>query len=208
MEKHTIILDPGHGGIDPRAGKYVTAGKRSFHPVDGAVYYEGVEMRKFAKVWGQILETAGYDVQFTVNPNDYRDVPLSERSRIVNRIAADKKCLLFPIHSNAANDPTAHGHEVFTSRGITHSDYISKFWINEMEKCFPGIKMRKDCIDGFPDKEAGFHMIKKTICPALYIELLFHTNDAEVRILRSEGFKRATGNVLLATIKRYEEWLK
>jgi hypothetical protein len=38
-----IGLDAGHGGL--KNGVYQTAGKRSNHPVDGEVFYEGVNNR-------------------------------------------------------------------------------------------------------------------------------------------------------------------
>lgn len=206
MGKHRIILDPGHGGVNPSTGEYVTPGKRSFHPVDGAVYFEGEEMRAFACTWEHILKKAGYEVVFTVKPNDFRDVSVSERIRIANAFHAQKPSILIPIHSNAADSPTAHGHEVFTSPGVTNSDYLARFWMEEFEKAFPNIHIRKNCSNGFCDKEANFGLLTKTKCVAIYLELLFHTNDAEVRILRSQDFKDKTGQALLNAIKKYEQW--
>jgi N-acetylmuramoyl-L-alanine amidase len=208
MGKHRIILSPGHGGINPATGKYVTSGKRSFHPVDGAVYYEGVENRLIAKEWAKILRNNGYEVVFTVDPDDFRDVSLSERVRIANKFHAEKPSLLFPIHSNGVTSPHAHGHEVFTSPGETNSDHLAKFWIQEFESSFPDIHIRKDLTDGFPDKEANFTEIIQTHCPAVYLELLFHTNDKEVRILRDWKFRLQTGLAMVRAIKSYERWSK
>ncbi|WP_107039961.1 N-acetylmuramoyl-L-alanine amidase family protein [Brumimicrobium mesophilum] len=207
MGKHRIILDPGHGGVNPSTGQYVTPGKRSFHPVDGAVYYEGEIMRAYACTWANILRNAGYEVVFTVEPTDYTDVSLNERIRKVNTFHAQKKSILVPIHSNGVRNPTAHGHEVFTSPGVTNSDQLATFWIEEFEAMFPNIHVRKDFSDGYPDKEANFMMLTLSNCVAIYLELLFHTNDAEVRILRSQEFKEKTGQALLRAIIKYEQWL-
>lgn len=210
MSKLRVILDAGHGGINPTTGQYVTSGKRSLKPVDGAVYYEGVGNRVFAQVWAKVLEAAGYDVQYTVDPTEWKDIPLSTRARRVNELHAQKPSVLVSIHSNAAHSNLASGHEVFTSPGITVSDTLAKYWVQEFEKGFPtkyfDIRMRKDMRDGFPDKEAAFTMLTRTNCPAILIELLFHTNDAEVRLLRSKTFQEKTANALLRAIKEFEKW--
>jgi hypothetical protein len=82
-----ILLDPGHGGWDGE--KYVTPGKRSLHPVDGSWYYEGVENRKIALMWSDILEKHGHDVYFTVDPDDCRDISLTERVKIADALRPD-----------------------------------------------------------------------------------------------------------------------
>jgi len=207
MGKHRIILDPAHGGVNPLTGQYVTPGKRSFHPVDGAVYFEGEEMRAYACTWSQIFRKAGYEVVFTVDPNDPKDIALSQRVRKVNAFHAQKKSIVFPIHSNAATSPQAHGHEVFTSPGVTNSDQLATFWLEEFKVSQPQIHVRKDLTDGDGDKESRFAMLTQTNCVAVYLEMLFHTNDVEVRILRSQTFKEETGQALLRAVKKYEQWL-
>ena len=73
-ELPVVILDPGHGGMDPETKKYVTPGKRSNHPVDDQIFYEGVNNRITAKEWGTILQNLGFKVEFTVTPDNYRDI--------------------------------------------------------------------------------------------------------------------------------------
>jgi N-acetylmuramoyl-L-alanine amidase len=128
--------------------------------------------------------------------------------RIANKLHAEKPSLLIPIHSNGVTNPTAHGHEVFTSPGETNSDQLATFWVEEFESTFPNIHVRKDTTDNDPDKEANFTELTQTACPAIYLELLFHTNDAEVRILRDWKFRLQTGLALMRAIKSYERCLK
>ena len=58
-----IGIDCGHGGLDEN-GNYVTAGKRSPHPVDGKWFYEGVNNRKYGIEYAQVLEKFGHEVVF------------------------------------------------------------------------------------------------------------------------------------------------
>ena len=49
MSKKIWLLDPGHGGLDPETGKYVTSGKRSPKWEDGSQYFEGLVIETLLK---------------------------------------------------------------------------------------------------------------------------------------------------------------
>ncbi len=192
--KPTILIDCGHGGLNDKE-IYVTPGKRSRHPVDGKFWYEGHEMRILGKEWAKILRSFGYKVKFVVDPDDYTDVPLRQRSQIANELHQKEYCILASLHTNADSDSSprpgaAHGHEVYTSPGITPSDHWAKFWIHQFKRSYFGdTRIRKDLSDGFPDKEAFFHMVTRTAMPAILLEMDFHTNDEAVRRMRLWNWK-------------------
>jgi N-acetylmuramoyl-L-alanine amidase len=203
VNKPLIILDPGHGAINPATGKYVTPGKASRHEVDGSFYFEGVGNRVFAKVWKDILCTYGYEVEFTVSPDDWEDMPLHERTARANKLARRKDAVLISIHSNAARSSRARGHEAFTYFGFTQSDVITEKWLTNFNKKFPDIPLRSDRTDGDLDKEANFAVVRETNFPAVLIELLFHTNDDDVLMLRDCQFQKETGVLLAESLYQY-----
>jgi N-acetylmuramoyl-L-alanine amidase len=215
VSKLRVIIDPGHGGINPQTGQYVTSGKRSRHPVDGEVYFEGQVMRVYAKEFRKVLETAGYEVVFTVDPDDWRDVSLRERSDIAKRLHKEKPSVLVSLHTNADSDSApnrgvANGHEVYTSPGVDDSDFLAKYWIEFFELIYKGeVRIRKDERDGFPDKEARFHMLTQTRpMPAILIEFLFHTNDSDVRRLRDWHFRLQCAIAFRRALDKFQEYLK
>lgn len=196
-----IGLDAGHGGL--KNGIYQTKGKRSNHPVDGEWFYEGVNNRIYAKHWAQLLEKYGNEVVFITDPNDYVDVPLTERVRIANSLNLD---LLVSIHSNAASSSNARGHEVFTSPGETKADIFAKYWGDEFKSTFPDIAYRHGK-SGANDKEELFTIIagNRHIKPnyeGILIELEFHTNDDAVRLMRGWDFRFRTGLCLCRAIEK------
>ena len=190
-----IGIDAGHGGL--KNGVYQTKGKRSLHPVDGEVFYEGVNNRLYAKEWGALLEKYGHEVVYIVDPDDPTDVPLSTRVTIANSKDLD---LLVSIHSNGAKSSKARGHEVFTSIGETKSDEYAEAWGKEFIDTFPDITYRFGQGKAH-DKEAKFTMVTATKCPAILIELEFHTNDDAVRLMRSWDFRLKTGLCLCRALK-------
>jgi N-acetylmuramoyl-L-alanine amidase len=185
-----IGLDAGHGGL--KNGVYQTAGKRSLHPVDGEVFYEGVNNRLYAKKYATVLTNLGHEVVYIVDPTDPTDVPLSTRVTIANAKDLD---LLVSIHSNAAGTPSARGYEVFTAPNASAtSKKAADLWITEMQRSFPTLKNRGH-------KTANFTMIARPKCPSILLELEFHSNDEAVRLLRSWEFSLQTALVLSRVVK-------
>jgi N-acetylmuramoyl-L-alanine amidase len=200
MQK-VVILDPGHGGINPSTGQYVTPGKRSPIWKDGSVYYEGVGNRHIVELAGRILAARGVKVLYTVSPNDWQDVSLSKRVKIANdHYRQNPTAFLISVHSNASDNPQANGYEVFTSPGQTKSDAIATLWFKEHGKLFPALKGRPDNKDGDVDKEEKFTIINDTRCPAILIETMFHTNEKECKILQSTCGVRDVATAIVNTI--------
>lgn len=211
MSKLTFILDPGHGGINPSTGQYTTSGKRSPKMEDGFVYYEGVGNRAIALKVGAKLKQLGIKFAYTVTPTEWQDVSLTERVRRVNAlIAKGEKCVLISIHSNAQGTggwTSAGGFEVYTSPGQDASDPLATIWHQEMTKEFKELKPRQDTADKDADREARFQMIMSPKCPSFLVEMAFHTNLIETKLLSSEAGQNRFASVLAKTIQRIEnEW--
>lgn len=204
MSQKVVILDAGHGGVNPLTGKYVTKGKRSPIWPDGSVYYEGVGNREIVKFAAKFFkELCGQPVKvlYTVDPDNYQDVALSTRVRIANdHYRKHRNAFLVSVHSNGYKLPSAHGTEVFTSPGLTRSDAIATTWMQEIGKYFPGLRKRTDFDDGDIDKEAKFTIINDTACPAILIESMFHTNPEECKMLMNPLNQAKIARAIVRTV--------
>ncbi len=180
-----FLIDAGHGGIHPTTKEYVTAGKRS---PDGK-FYEGVNNRINAKLIVTDLNSQGINSELLFDT--WRDVSLSQRVKKVNELAKEKDVVLISIHSDAASNDwsSAKGISVYTSKGHTRSDDYATIMYNELEERFKDItNMRPDRFsDGDPDKESQFYILTKTTCPAMLLELGFHTNKEEVELMQTDA---------------------
>jgi len=89
----TIVIDPGHGGVDKGAQR-------------GTIIESEIALNVAKKLAERLKEDARFRVILTRD----RDVSLSlsERAAIANREKAD---LFVSIHANASHDPRAHGVE-------------------------------------------------------------------------------------------------
>ena len=167
MSNYLWILDAGHGGMIN--GKYQTKGKRSPVWPDGRQLFEGELNRALVDRIATMLDFVNVDYIKLVDTQE--DVPLRTRSREINKIyAGDRRAIVVSIHANAGGGT---GWEVFTSPGQTKSDVIAKIFYEEHEKDFPNLRFRSDYSDQDPDKEAKFHMLTQTNCPAILTENFF-----------------------------------
>lgn len=167
-----ILVDSGHGGMIN--GKYQTAPAKMFVHKDGTTAYEGVINRNIKKNLFAQMDAVGLPY-IDICPTDL-DTSLNTRCKVINTYAdayGVDNCLLISLHSNAGD---GNGFEIWTTPGKDKSDGYATLFSNLFEKTFPTIKVRKDVVDGDPDKESLFYILKNTKCPAILPEWLFFDN--------------------------------
>lgn len=196
MSEVLFILDNGHGGLNPSTGKYVTPGKRSPKFDDGSTLYEGVNNRINTELIIEGLEAAGMDAIDIVN--DWRDIPLNERVRRANELARDNNCVYISIHSDANGNgihwDNASGIGVYQyTNASSNSVKLATFLRQELNCNFHGIAKDRKI------KKANFYVLRKTSCPAVLLELGFHTNfDEAQRMLTFEWREKIVNSIVSA----------
>ena len=203
MSKKVWLLDPGHGGLNPDTGKYMTSGKRSPKWSDGTQYFEGVGNRDIVKRIVKKCADAGILALDIVN--DWQDVSLSTRVNRANAIYEYyKNAIYVSVHSNGFSKESAHGYSVYTSPGQTKSDRLADILLGYMELEFPDHKLRKDMSDTDRDKEASFYVLRKTRMPAILSENFFMTNKRECDLLLTPAFRDRIATCHFKMIQKVE----
>lgn len=193
MNQKTIILENGHGSQTP--------GKRSPIWGDGSQLLEWEFNRDIVRRIAAMLKAEGIKFEILV-PED-NDVSLPERCRRANVIHADcgNNAVLFSIHGNAGGGT---GWECYTSVGETKADAIATVLCEEAEKEFApdGWKMRFDYVDGDPDKESQFYILKHTVCPAVLSENFFMDTEKDCRFMMTDAGRERIAKIHYNAIKR------
>lgn len=213
VPKYVIYLDAGHGGVDVD-GRYTTRGKSFKHSKgefhDGTMFYEGVSNRLSADILKPMLESEGFEVVVIYEP--VADISLTERVNRANSHWRNGKRpgLLISLHSNAVSAERAgqaRGFLVYTSVGETPSDVIAHDLLDEYEKIFPNLRVRRDSRNSGPDYEANFTMLSRTVMPAILPENLFFDNYDDAVLLMSKeyhkGYCQALVNTCIKARNRY-----
>jgi len=185
----TILIDAGHGGLDPTTGKYTTPGKKQYYFEQHNVHvYEGEINRSYAEVLRQMLHTHGYRVYDVNHP--WQDTPLKDRVDLANTLHRIMGGAIYiSLHNNAASPSLsgtgsrASGTEGYTMQGHSSSDVIIQHQFEALGQYLPGRKIRRDCTDGDDDKEALFYVLKNTHCPAVLWEFGFFDNWPDYRYI-------------------------
>jgi N-acetylmuramoyl-L-alanine amidase len=174
-----IMLDAGHG--------YNTPGKRS---PDGMREYEFT--RAVANYARDLL--ANYqNVTVYFSHSDQEDVPLQERTNKANRLNVD---IFVSIHANAFGNGgwnSAGGIEtyVYPTRPPVAYQLAQKIQRNLVLST--GLANRGV-------KTADFHVLRETKMDAVLAECGFYTNQNEVKLLRSETYRRTIAEAIVKSL--------
>lgn len=194
MKPLTVILDAGHGKETP--------GKRSPQLDNGNCLFEWKFTREVCNKIYCLLQTEG--IKCILANTDDVDYKLSERAtRINNLFNKEKKlghsAIMISVHGNAAGCgdwKTAHGWEVFSTKGTTNSDKLAKCFCNVFKNIFPDKRLRGH-------KEENFTIIYKTNCPCVLTENFFYDNKEECELMLSEEGQMKIAELHVEAIKEY-----
>ncbi len=222
----TLVIDPGHGGVDPGAlGK--SAKEKDINLKVSKLFAEMVE-EEYPEV--RIIFTRTTDVQ----------IPLVKRANIANDANAD---LFISIHSNASKSRSAKGCETFTlGAGSSAEAKAAAMYENEVilseenfEEIYKGFDPRSsesyiifELMRG-QDMErsaelaqmvqkgmvknsklynrgvssAGFLVLHRTVMPKILVELGFISNREEERFIASKEGQRKLAKGIFEGFSEY-----
>ncbi len=224
-DEDVIVLDPGHGGIDP-----------------GASGTSGVQEKEmaldYAKEIKRQLEKSG---KYTVILTRDRDVflPLRERVRIARAAGAD---LFLSLHLNANDSHGVRGFSAYTlsetasdkeagdlAEAENKSDIIggvdldqyspdvasilidfAQSKTNEQSVAFARDSLVKEVgkaskLSTRPWRAAGFAVLKAPDVPSVLIEMGYVTNRKEEKLLLDRGYRKQLSSTIVEAIERYFE---
>lgn len=222
VQKRTIVIDPGHGGVDP-----------------GAIGVSGIYEKHItlaaARDLKEYLEKTG---RFTVHLTRDRDVFIRLRSRI--EIAREKKADLFlSIHADTIRNTKVRGLSVYTlsekasdkeaaelaerenksdliagidlsheSAEVTNIliDLAQRETMNQSARLASllvgELKTRVKVLRN-PHRFAGFAVLKAPDVPSVLIELGFLSNRDDERALRSRAHRRKVAQSIAGAVDAY-----
>jgi N-acetylmuramoyl-L-alanine amidase len=217
-----VVLDPGHGGLDPGASS------RS-----GTLEKDVV--LAFARAVKENLEaTQRYSVLMTRDSDSF--ISLADRVRFARRQHAD---LLIAIHADALRGPTVRGATVYTLSekasdaeaqalaekengvdilaGVAHaedSEQIAGILIDLTQRetknssVFLARRLVRQLkpvtlLTGHPHRSAGFRVLKAPDVPSVLLELGYLSNRADERLLRSTEWRRKMAKAMVGAVDSY-----
>ena len=205
MKETVLLVDSGHGGIDPETGEYTTpieTGKRfyfeekEFH--SEGWFYEGVSNRVIAAEFIAQATRAGFICVPVYPPS--ADSSLMRRINFANHYynEVNRKCVFLSFHSNAFQQ-TNQGLQVYHYPNSTAGKALAEAVIATTQKTFLDYGSNFP----YPLKNAEFAVLRGTIAPAILLELGFFDNLKDVNLLFSNGFRVDIVNSIVSGLDKY-----
>ncbi len=224
-----VVIDAGHGGVDPGAPMRTKNGLRE----------KDIALQVALKL-GNALKLRGIDVVYTRTRDTL--IALADRGRLANKAGGD---VFISVHVNAANklwrNPgAARGFETyflaeaktedarrveameneamrFETEGTADSSDPLSFILRDMEQnqylresadLADIVQRRLSQVHPGPNrgvKQAGFHVLLTALMPAILLEIGFGTNTADAAFLSSPVRQQAIARVLADATAEYLE---
>lgn len=224
----TVVIDPGHGGVDPGA-----LGRKSKE--------KDINMN-VSKLLASMIDDKHPEVKVIFTRTTDVKIPLVQRADIANKANAD---LFISIHSNASKSKTANGCETFTlGAGSSVEAKAAAMYENEVilsednfEEIYKGFDPRssesyiifelirnhdmelsaeiaqmvqvgmvkESKLTNRGVSSAGFLVLHRTVMPSILVELGFITNSKDENLIASkEGQKKLAKGIFEGFSKYYE----
>lgn len=214
-----VLLDFGHGGVNPLTGVYTTAPNKMFNHRgsdhkfhSGTTIYEGVLNRQIGVHVMELLTNVG--IAYAKVAHDWIDTPLYSRVNLANQIARanpQERHVYISIHNNASSKDgktpgKGRGTEVFTTPGQNNSDKWASTYIHNLGQMlrvhglFEAIPIRGDWADGDADKEANFQVIRGANMPAILVECLFFDNLEDAKMIFDPSIQLIFATAIVSTV--------
>ncbi|MGI6037990.1 MAG: N-acetylmuramoyl-L-alanine amidase [Limnochordia bacterium] len=173
-----VVIDPGHGGIDPGAlGPSGTMEKDIV--LDVALRLQ------------RLLEAVGVEVLMTRTDDRYVDFPDRVRDARV-----DRAHIFISIHANAFRFQEAQGTETFFHPAREDSrplaECLQEALVNSLGRIDRGVKNRRD-----------LYVLREARIPAVLVEIAFLNHPEEEALLVTEEFRQLSAEGLFTGISQY-----
>ena len=220
--KHVVVIDAGHGGIDPGASGI------------SGTYEKHITLAIAKQLRDKLQSTGRYKVVLTRDRDVF--IPLRERTAIARRAGAD---LFLSLHADTFRDKSVRGASVYTLSerasdkeaqalaerenkadliaGVDLSatssdlsfillDMAQRDTKNQSSKFAETLVKdiaRSNKVLRNPHRFAGFAVLKAPDVPSVLIELGFLSNKYDERALRSKKNRAKLANAIKTSINRY-----
>jgi N-acetylmuramoyl-L-alanine amidase CwlD len=193
-----ILVDPGHGGIDPGSHHNGSFTEKEI------VLSVGLELRR-------LLEQAGAEIIITRETDEdvSRHIPGSEGSRyqrdmksrvkLINESGAD---LFVSLHINSIYDPTVRGAIVFYCNSRPENKVLAEAIqknINPVVALNPG----PDQYIHQNTKEGSYLVLNSAEIPGVIVEMAFMTSPDDRELLKQDRFRKKLAQAILVGIAEY-----
>lgn len=187
-ETPTLILDPGHGGVD--GGASTPAGYKE-SDINLAIVLKAESLLAFLGVDAVLTRSQDISIH-DASCTTIREKKVSDLKNRVSLINSTPNAMLISVHQNTFTDPRYHGSQVFYA-----CDELSVQWGAYTQN------LLRSTLDSNNKRNAAsvpdhLYLFKHINCPALLIECGFLSNGEDAALLLTDSYQRKIAAVLVS----------
>ena len=186
--EHTVIVDPGHGGVDGGATSCTGVLESRFNLEIGLRLKDLLEFLGYKTAIIRTEDISVYTKGETIGQKKASD--LKERVRIVNEA---ENGILLSIHQNNFPDSRYSGAQVFYAKTEGSQDLAGKLQSELVRILNPGSNRKEK-------KSSGIYLMEHIQCPGVLIECGFLSNPEEEGRLRNASYQKKLCAVIACTV--------
>lgn len=198
MKNKVIMIDPGHGGIDPGA-----VGRTGVLE-DEINLQIGLKLRKLIEQFGGIglmirEDDSGLYSEGSARIREKKNEDLRERHKMINESDAD---IFISIHLNFFPQSQYYGAQCFYNKGDEEGKKLAELIQAELIDVIKNNNIRKaKSID-------TVYLLKNNKMPSVLVECGFLSNPEEERLLKDENYQEKLAWAIFMGIMKYFEGKK
>lgn len=188
----TIVVDPGHGGIDSGA-----VGRQTRVPEKEITLAISKKLvRALSQAGAMVVLTRETDTDLSGDLHgsliEKKRHDLSQRVAKAEQVKAD---LYLSIHTNADPSPRWYGAQTFYYANSEESKILANCIQDELVRILGNNKRKA--------KEGVFYIMEKTTMPTVIIEVGFISNPREERLLMDELYQTRIAYAIMSGLVKY-----
>lgn len=188
----TIVVDPGHGGIDSGA-----VGRQTKVPEKEITLAISKKLaRALSQAGAMVVMTRDTDTDLSGGLQgsllEKKRHDLSQRAAKAEKVKAD---LYLSIHTNADPSPRWYGAQTFYNAGSPESKALANCLQGELVRILGNNKRKA--------KEGDFYIMEKTTMPTVIIEVGFISNPREEQLLNDDLYQTRIAYAILSGLVKY-----
>ncbi len=183
----TVVLDAGHGSIQP--GGWSDPGA-----VGPSKLYERDVVLSITEKVRDILESKGVNVLMTRTGDT--NLTLGGRAEVANKNGAD---IFVSIHANANTNSSINGTSTYYYAGVAGQAEVRKRLAQSVQDALLDAAKRKD----LGVRQASFAVLKYTKVPSILVETAFISNPTEEKLLADDDFQQTLAEGIAEGIENF-----
>jgi N-acetylmuramoyl-L-alanine amidase len=191
VANRVIVVDPGHGGIDPGA-----VGRNGVYEKDITLAVGKRLAANLGQAGAMVLMTRETDTDLsdstTLGAAAKKREDLKRRVALANDSQAD---LYVSVHVNSFTSPERRGAQTFVQPGKENSLKASCHIQEELARLLKNTTRQP--------VEVDYYITRNTAMPAVVVEIGFISNDAEAKMLEEPAYQGKVAWAIYAGVVKY-----